>query len=253
MAKVTRPGRKLSFRLDGKRITAEEFSRAVDAFFVLIKEVAHEVTGETKPIDWIVSVKEGSIELAATAEPRSSTIDVPRVTTAIYSGMKTLALKKTRQTRERPAYFSDLALYKAREIARVTSSKAINKAEIIVQRKRAAVQRQTALNVETILGLRQTDFGAVEGRLETVSVSGRPHFAVRDVTNGRQVQCLITEANLYQKAVPALGKRVAVVGRIRYRESGEAASVQVRDIKMLPERERLPTADEVYGILAREG
>ena len=252
MAKMARPSRELTFRLDGTRITVDDFKRAVDAFIVLIKEVAHEVTGKPKPIDWIVSVREGSIQLTATAEARGAAVDVSKVTAAIYDGLKALGLKKTGVTRKRPPYFSDLALYKAREIANV-AGRTIQSAEILVRKKKTVVQRQTAINVEVILGLRPTDFGTIEGVLETISIRGRPHFAVRDLVMRKQVRCLITETKLFARAVPALGKRVAVTGMIRYRETGDPAHIAVRDIKTFLGQAELPSADDVYGILSREG
>jgi|SRR5215213_7908717 len=241
--------RKLTLHIDGRRITADRFRRAVDAFFDLVNEVATAVTGESKTIDWIVSVKPGSIDLAASGEPRKPSAPVTpvtRVVHAVYSGFQELAKKAP----ERPEYFSDTALEKTRELIRLQDGKGVSTVQIRRSRNRVTLNQKVLINIERLLGGSLAEIGAIEGKLEMVSFHGGFQAGVWESLTNRMVRCNVP-SRLEPQVMTALKKRVSITGRIRYRPSGEPVSIDVEGVEIFPDASKLPTADEVYGILSK--
>lgn len=243
MAKTTR---KLTLHIDGRRITADRFRRVIDAFFDVVNEIAEAVTGETKTIDWIVSVAPGSINLGVAAEPRKDRVRATEVAYAIYSGFRELSARPG----ARPDFFSDNVLEKTRELIKLQDGKAITTIQVRRINSKVSLNQKMLVNVERILGGTLAEVGAIEGRLEMISARGGLHVGVWDALTDRQVRCDIPP-NLTERVMAAFKKRVSVSGRIRYRPTGEPVSIDVENIEIFPDRDKLPTADDVYGILSK--
>lgn len=237
------PTHRLTLYLDGPRITSDKFVRAVNAFFELITEVAEEVAGRKRPVKWIVSVKEGSVQLNADPQPSKPSVPVGLIADTILEGVRALD-----RSAKRPAYFTDTALRKARELATVTDGVDVERARIQLNRKAASVRHDTVAHVDRILGVSVKDYGSAEGRLETISVRGGAHLAVYDALTDRKIECIIEPSQL-EDAWAALGKRVSVFGLIRYRKTGEPISIEVEDMKVLLAEDAL-SSESVYGVLS---
>lgn len=91
--------------------------------------------------------------------------------------------------------------------------------------------------------------GTIEGRLEAVDVHGRNKFSVWDRLTGDRVECIAGENISVDDLGEALGKRVAVRGRIRSTLAGTKRKIDVQEIRVFPAEEDLPSADDVRGIL----
>lgn len=244
MAKSRVP--RLTLDLEGARIPSDRFRRAVNAFLDLVEQVGREVSG--RKVDWIVSVKGGSAHLSATPEaaPHLPAAEIVRV---ISSGVRLVERRA-----QRPRYFSDDALESMRELATSADGRGLVRASITAGSvKPVAVSRRTADHVDVLLEAFVKDHGTIEGRLESLSRRGGPHFFVFDALTDEAVRCYIPEAKM-QEAIAAFGRRVAVTGLVRYRKStGQPLSVEVDDIFTFPAEETLPKADDVYGILSSAG
>jgi hypothetical protein len=231
--------------LEGPHITAERLQRALTAFFALLDDVAEQITGDKKPIRWIVSAKEGSFGIVADPMPVRPTVPVRRIMDAIHDGAGQLQRRA-----KRPRSFSDTALRSMRELASVADGREVEKARMVLSRRSANVQHETATNVDRILGTRLRDYGSIEGQLQMVSIRGGPHFAVSDELTGKSIQCNVAPDQL-EPALEAFTKRVAIFGLIRYGEAGDATSIEAERIDVLPDDATLPTAEDVYGILSK--
>jgi hypothetical protein len=238
--------RKLTLHIDGQRITADRFRRAVDAFFDLVTDVATVVTGESKAIDWVVSVGAGSINLAASGEARKPSTPVTQVVYAVYSGFQELAKKSP----ERPAYFTDNALEKTRDLIRLQDGKGVSTIQVRRSRSRVTLNQKVLQNIERLLGSSLAEMGAIEGKLEMVSFHGGLQVGVWDLLTDKMVRCNVTP-DLEPRVMAALKKRVSLSGKIRYRSNGDAISIDADDIEIFPDTSQLPTADAVYGILSK--
>lgn len=95
-----------------------------------------------------------------------------------------------------------------------------------------------------------TDYGTIEGRLETIQESyGNLQFFIRDMILRQRVRCYFPE-ELLSEVFSNFRKRVEVSGLIHYRKSGAPISIEAEHIIPLPDDSELPTAEEVRGILA---
>lgn len=237
----------LTLFIDGQRITADRFARVVESFSALVKEVAATLTGSSNSIEWIVSLKEGSIGLAYKGDARKPSARPAEVANATYRG-----LKQVQRSRKRPAHFSDNALQSAKELARLNDGRAISKLKIVrTSREHVLVDEKAAVNVDFIMGGTMEEWGTIEGTLEMISSRSALHFGVWDVIHDRQVRCYFGPDKL-DDAMRTFRKRVAVSGPIRYRPTGEAVSIEVEDLQAFPEESELPTLEQTYGILSAQ-
>lgn len=99
------------------------------------------------------------------------------------------------------------------------------------------ITSKTLENVRVVLGESFTDIGGCEGRLETISLAGRPTFNIRDEVFGTVVTCA-------QGAIPlddlkdALGRRVHVYGEITYNRTGFPSEISpVMGLELLDSRD----------------
>ncbi len=245
MPRLKRKGNQLTLNLDGEKIPAAQFRRAVNAFLDMIEDVAREVSGGTDTVRWIVSVESGSDRIIANPEAIKPKAPLREITRAIRSGVTAIQRRAIR-----PRFFTSSALRNLKEIAASADGRELRTAGVQIAKRIMPISRQTATNVDSVLATTVADIGSVEGQLRMLSIQGAPHFNVYDDLTDRQIECFATEA-LLQDAHRYFGKRVAVTGVIRYRRDGEPVSIQVEDIRPFLDEDSLPSADEVYGILSK--
>jgi hypothetical protein len=85
----------LTFELDGPRITADTFRKAINAFLDVIDAVAQDISGSTRGVDWIVSVSSGSTRIhfrAASVKGGVPDAQIPYLLDTIQTGFYTLVL-----------------------------------------------------------------------------------------------------------------------------------------------------------------
>ena len=242
---MRRTAGKLTLHLEGERITAEHFRQATEAFFDLLREVTAEMAGSSRAVEWIVEVKSGSINLSAAPEARAQ-LPVSPIVTAVFDGVRLLE-----QRGKRPPHFNDKALSSARTITRLAEGHGIEKARLRFK-KNTTTLRKTAANVDEILGAPIYEIGSIEGRLQMISSRGGFHFGVWDVVSDKFIRCNVRKER-FPDVYRAFDHRVAVLGMVRFRKTGEPVSIDVEKIVTLPEDKDLPTHEEVYGIMSRTG
>lgn len=248
-----RAGETLTLYLGSGRIPAKVFTDAVTTFYDLVQEVTKETTGEAGDIEWIVKVKAGSANIYYIGQPTSPEVRVTEVTERVLEGTRNLGQRPTRSHRvKRPEGFSDRALQDSKELSEI--GKKLEVLQVRRSRKRAKVLPFVATNVSEILQRMPVEVGAVEGRLEMLSMRRGNHFGLWDDLFDKQVRCNIPhdKPELFEEAMRAMGQRVSVFGAVRMSEEGFASSIEVHRIEVFPDKSELPSADDVYGIL-REG
>ena len=92
-----------------------------------------------------------------------------------------------------------------------------------------------------------SDFGTVEGRLETIQDKGTLLIYVRDPLFSSSVRCYFDE-DLLPQVFECFRKRVEITGTIHYRRNGTLTSIEAASITPLPDDSELPSADDVRGI-----
>lgn len=236
--------RRLRLKIDGEHLTHDKFLRAVQSFFGVLKEVAAEVTGSPKSIEWLVSAKSGSVDLISDGRARGKLVPIDLVVNATYFGLKKLQSKGVR-----PPHFNDEALQNARELGKLADGKSIDSIKVLRSRNRFSVSAKVVPNVDRILGGDVVEIGSIEGRLQMISSRGSLHVGVWDDIWGRRVRCFI-RPEMEDEVKDAFRHRVSVNGLIRLKKTGEPVSIEVESVDIIPPDKELPTADEVCGILA---
>ena len=158
----------ITFKLNGPKINAECFTKGINTFFDLIEDVAYEVGGNKKVIDWIVSVKPGSIIIGATPESvEGKRAQLQNTNSAVQRGIESLTNKQVK-----PRYFSDKALKKLYDLSmlRHTYKDNIDEIGIIVNNKHTSITLECAANIDAITGVSTKSYGTIEGNLEAIDI-----------------------------------------------------------------------------------
>lgn len=236
---------KIELILHGDKITADKLRKSISAFYNFVDEVAFQVIGKRKPIRWIVSVEGGSIVLAN--QPEIDQLS-PNVLDDYYNFLNT-GIEDLNKTHERPQYFSDQALEYIQELASLPKREdGLNKVDIIINRKPHNLTHHIVANVDSILAIYGKSLGSIEGRLSTISERGELKIVVYEKLTDKAVRCHISE-DMLEKVTVAFRKRVYVFGLIHYGKDKLPKSINVEEIKILPDKDSIPTASDVYGIL----
>jgi hypothetical protein len=87
-----------------------------------------------------------------------------------------------------------------------------------------------------------SDFGTVEGRLETIQDKGTLLIYVRDPLFSSSVRCYFDE-DLLPQVFECFRKRVEITGTIHYRRNGTPTSIEAASITPLPDDSELPSEE----------
>ncbi len=246
MSAIKSKANTITLEISGEDITADKFTRSVRLFFDLINDVATDVSGKPKAIEWVVSVKEGSIGLCATAKSVNGSKQLASKTVrAIKSGIEAIG-KRTR----RPAHFSDTALKKLSELGSITGlgDEGIERLSLDIGKKRCELSPASVSYVDEILGTETSSHGTIEGQLLALKIKGRLNFSVWEHLTGKEIKCFFPD-EMFDDVIAAVRSRIAVYGLVRYRKNGEPASVEIEHINIFPEENELPTFSDMIGIL----
>lgn len=236
----------ITLEISGPKITAEKFSHSVKTFFELIEDVAAEVTGKRKAIEWIISVKPGSIGLCATAEPVNVPArDVTKTVRTIEKGIEAVSKRS-----KRPQYFSDNALEKLFHLGNIVGlgDKGISQMLVQTNGRSNELSPASVAFISDILKTPTMAYGTIEGDLLALNVRGRLKFSVYEILSGKEVRCFF-EDDIFNDVIAAIRKRVSVYGLIRYRRGGVPASVEIKELTVFPEQSELPQFKDIIGLL----
>ncbi len=239
----------LVLRIEGTRITAERFLRAVDNFFNLLRNVADDISGQKGAVTWIVSAEKGSQVLTATPEADEQVVaNVQLIAKKIHNGFCEIEKGSSR-----PEAFSDTALRHARELASVVGNGDgdISRVLLIYDKQSNAISQKTSTHVGDILGARKTEDGSVEGRVTVLSDKKRFNVYIDDTLTGHSVRC--TPRNIdEQELINAFRSRITAIGTVHFRRDGAPVRIEVDRIRVLGKRDELPSFEDVRGIF-RQG
>jgi len=156
--------------MDGPEITAEVFTRSVRTFFDLIKDVSADVGGK-RTLEWIVSLKPGSIGICATAKPVKSDGALVRQTIrAINSGIVTIEKRKGR-----PKHFSDSALQRLFQLGSIVGLG--DQGVSVIRIGGQSISPVSVAYVDELLGTPAKSYGSIEGKLFALNTKGRLTFS----------------------------------------------------------------------------
>jgi hypothetical protein len=232
----------------GADLSPDRFIALARAFFGYVQEISESFAPEGNVPQWIVRVREGSMLLAVDPgvglPPESADIVYARAERGIErltagdledSGLPEPAIR----------YLRTLA-----EAAEGTPGKTHPvPMRLWVKRKPIPVEPGIASVIREDWRANYSDYGTIEGRLETIQeVHGGLQFQIRDAMLRQKVRCYFPE-ELLPEVFEKFRKRVEVSGLIHYRKNGTPIGIEAERIQTLPDDSELPTAEDVRGIL----
>ncbi len=231
----------LTLELAGTRVTAAKFRKAVSAFLGLIDEVTKTKSGNQNAPDWLVQVKRGSNLIGASPSPGYS----PAIAQAVYE-----ELGKIHAITEDDSHgYSETALKYIRQLASITTEDSTESFVKIWVKKSPTMLGQTMVTkLASILESGYEDYGSIDGKLQLVSEKGGYRAEITEALSEAGIRCHLNKDRM-QEALQLFGKRVEAYGEIKYRKSGEIISIVVDEFVKFPDPNKIPTFEQVRGIL----
>lgn len=240
----------ITLKIEGRRITAEKFKKAVDSFFDLITSVGQNVTGEDDSLRWIISVESGSAILHARPESRSGNpYFEDRASKAILSGVRSLESGATRF----PANFGDRAMAAARELTQIRDVEGEYVSGVLIYSNGdgTALTNHAAAAIEDLIGVERVEIGSITGQLLSITDRGGFYFAIWDSLTDERIRCDVSE-DMLETIMSAFRKRVAVYGKIHYDRKERPRRVTVEEIHVFKPEHELPSVDSVIGLFCED-
>ena len=236
---------RIIFKIDGDKITSEKFSHSVRTFFEIIEDVAANFTGKRKAVEWIISVKPGSIGLCATAEP----INIPEsevIKTIDTIGKGIEAISKREKP---PEYFTDNVLEKLYHLGNIVGlgDKGISQITIQTNGSPNEISPSSVSFVSELLKTPNMAYGTIEGHLDALELKGKINFGIDEILTGKRVKCFFGD-EIYNDVIKSLKRRVSAYGLIRYQRGGIPKSVEIKNLNVFPDKSELPQFKDIIGL-----
>lgn len=232
------------------QVTLATLTRLVESWRDFLGEVGRGVTGRSAKdaVRYVITeASGGSFALCVRPEPARENVPafaMPEIARTVATGIEELS-----QAAKRPRHFSDDALVKLRELARLVGPETPALSVSTARERPVALTSKLLAHVESVLSPEVRTIGTIEGELEGLIIHGTKRFLLYDRLTGRQVVCYFGNAISWERLRDVFGKRMAVTGEIRSRRSGYRASIHVSSYYVFPREDELPSAQEVRGLL----
>jgi hypothetical protein len=236
----------LTLEIDAN-LSPEAFITAARAFFGYVQEIAVSLSPEGEEPKWNVRVREGSTLLAVDPVPSTPLPVIQAVYSKAATGVDCLTKGKIEESGLSEAALKHLKILSEFGERDKTDPKPLR---LWVNKKPLSVVPQIADAIREDWRSDYTDYGTIEGRLETIGdKDGQIRLQIRDAMFKQTVRCYVPE-ELLPEAFASFRKRVEVSGELHYRHNGTPISIQARHICQLPEDSELPGIQDVRGILS---
>lgn len=240
------------------RVSADALKVALDSALDMLRSVEANFVGSNAMVRWeIVRVRMRS-PLRVTFSPRvigrpgaknvtarSSRSIGTKIVHACLQGVKGIEKSPTM-----PEYFNEETLDAAKKLAKVQGASLAFSSN---GSDKTTLSESAIKNIEEVKAKARlyVDFTTIEGQLELVSSHGRRSFAVWETLTNHKVECFGTDEHFAQ-ALHLIEKRVAVVGRVSYRNH-VPKSIQVETMKAMPGIGELPQPKDIGPINITDG
>lgn len=224
-------------------ITITDFRNSIDDFYFILTSVAKDIYSNNK-IKWKISVESGSNNVVWYPYTQKE-VNTAQIINTIKSGIQSLGLNPLR-----PKHFNNDALEKLQTISRRFWNEKEKKAmaEIIIENEIMPLNNDINQNIKNILSTLFKDYGAIEGRLESINIKNGLKFSVYDNIINRNIKCEFDD-NQIEFVKDALAKRVSVNGIIYYDREGLPNKIKALNLIAFKENKNLPSYKDVKGLL----
>jgi hypothetical protein len=163
-----------------------------------------------------------------------------RIIRAYSSGMRAIATGPVV-----PEYFDEEGLTAARKIATGVKGEDTQLSITVPDEEPVTITKEVADHINQVVSRSRPHYeeGTIEGTLEVVSTHKGYSVSVWEALTRNKVDCFIAPEKL-EEAKALLSRRVAVLGRIKYRGT-KPVSIQVTEIRRLRDRSELPQPETI--------
>ncbi|HVW74439.1 MAG TPA: hypothetical protein VHC39_12420 [Rhizomicrobium sp.] len=228
----------------GDDLSPDRFVAAIRAFFGYVKEISDTTSNADTDVAWKVHVKEGSalIGMIPTKAVPGPVIE------AVYAKVSA-GIDHIRNGDIEGSNLPEAALKHLRSLSEMSEAEKRKPVEMRIWVKRKPIVMGADIGRAIAEDWRSdySDFGTVEGRLDTIQDRGSLQIFVRDPLYTGSIRCHFDE-ELLPKAFENFRKRVEISGTIHYRKNGKPISIEVANIEGLPDDSELPTAEDIRGL-----
>ena len=240
---------RLRFQIQGElgNITLAGFMRQLDDHLRMLRDYDLAISREKKAsVEWLITnVSTGS--LVVETEPRSLLADRnfgPEVAKVYVNGWARIEHEGMS-----PAYLTEPGMKAARRIVRRIGKDGIEGIVVAGPEQSVTISPKASAHMDQLISVKYRSLGSAEGTLETISIHGGSRFTIYHSRTKKAIRCDIpaTESTLLDHAKEALGRRVYASGRLERNARGEPIRIKAERIRILRERQELPTIAELGG------
>lgn len=237
---------RLEVRGERRDITVRGFLSALENWIRILGDLDSAISGEPQgSLDWFVrDLAMGS--LSVEIESRSRIEDKnygPDVADAFFTGVEHIEREGTS-----PPYLSEPGMERMRRLVRLIGREGTSGLLVTHHSQVVEISARASANIDQLMRVQQRSIGSVEGKLETISVHGKPRFIVYHDLTRKAITCKFDSGRWLEPVKEALGRRVNVAGLVHYNAKGEPLRVELENLRMLRKQEELPKAEEIGGI-----
>ena len=193
------------------QVTLATLTRLVESWRDFLGEVGRGVTGRSAKdaVRYVITeASGGSFALCVRPEPARENVPafaMPEIARTVATGIEELS-----QAAKRPRHFSDDALVKLRELARLVGPETPALSVSTARERPVALTSKLLAHVESVLSPEVRTIGTIEGELEGLIIHGTKRFLLYDRLTGRQDGLLLRQCDLVG----------ATQGRLRQADGG---------------------------------
>lgn len=214
----------LTLELGADRVSAGDFRELARVFTGLLADISEEACGDAGTVPWEISLSRGSILIAAELAPATN----PDISDRVWG----VVLRPTPRIRQ--------ALLKFPRTALAMRLLAGEERQDLLQETRDEPSRHPS---------EITEYGTVEGTLDTLGARGGFHFTISEPIWNMAVRCTVPD-DLVESMHGMWRQRVAAHGMVRYDRAGFPTSIQAEEVEPFPYDET--PIDEFRGLLASD-
>lgn len=130
-----------------------------------------------------------------------------------------------------PMYLSEHGLKRVSGMARVIKKGGADSFTLRSNGHIATVGKETGKRLQSVIGIKRTSIGSVEGRLVGINVSASPRITIVHHVSRKSVMCAVAKEQM-EFVKNALGKTVRIYGTLHKNEAGDTIRVTMRDMQM---------------------
>ncbi|MGE0540936.1 MAG: hypothetical protein AB7R89_12230 [Dehalococcoidia bacterium] len=221
---------------------------ALDSAVKILMDLDAAISGQPKgSLDWMIAgLATGSAVMELASESRLEDHNYgPDVTAAFVNGLEQIEAEGAT-----PPYISEAGMQRARRFVKLIGRGGATGLVVGGPSKTVQLTARAAVNIDQLIKVRRRSVGSVEGKIETVSIHGRPHVIVYQSGTRKAITSKFPPERadaLLASAKDVMGRRVNVAGVVYRNGRGEPMRVEVREIRTLGRDDELPTIEQIGG------